>query len=83
MIHYLIAYLIERSLARLEAVCEGREEPLAMPAELVAYFDAGAIVHAVQWGVQEGFPLAPEEMARHVMRLIASGTFSLFEGRRT
>jgi hypothetical protein len=62
-------------------VREGLDEPLPMPAELVAYFVAGGIVHAVQWWVQEDFPLSPEEMARHVMRLIAEGTFSLFEGR--
>lgn len=75
-------YLVELSLARLEAAGQQQKPPPPIPTALIARFDAGAIISVIFWWVQHDFSPTPEIMARHVMQLIAYGTFPLFTDQR-
>lgn len=73
----LHAYLIDASLQRLKLL-ETAQGNAAVPLELVAYFDAGAILNAVAWWAQHGFHLTPLHMAQHLMQLLGYGTMGVF-----
>jgi hypothetical protein len=73
-------YLIESSLQRLKLL----EEVLGtgnVPLDMVAYFDAGAILNAVVWWARQGFHLTPVQMARHLMQLLGYGAMGVFTNR--
>ncbi|NDJ60742.1 MAG: TetR/AcrR family transcriptional regulator [Chloroflexi bacterium] len=73
------AYIVAQSQARLTALHAQRGQSAPVPQALIAHFNAGAIISALVWWVRTDFAITPDEMASHLMRLIAYGNFSLFK----
>ncbi|MDR3573284.1 MAG: TetR/AcrR family transcriptional regulator [Anaerolineaceae bacterium] len=63
------------SLERLEALRK-LVPAKPFPSEFVAGFSGGAVIGVLEWWLENGMPMAPEELARYTVQLNISGLYA-------